>query len=163
MTDEVGGLVRGGFYQMFQAGAIVWSPPTGAHISTGGIRVVWGAGGYETGQLGYPTTDEIGPLANGGVHQLFENGEIIWSPTYGAYSCTGGIGRTWAALGYEAGPLGYPVGNEHAVAGGAIVQDFQGGLPGLRQPGPWPRFTSRPAAGIGPDGNFLLTPSLGGP
>lgn len=54
-TSDVGWpLNNGGKYQLFQGGAIVWSPATGAHESTGPIRAAWQSTGFENGRLGYP-------------------------------------------------------------------------------------------------------------
>ena len=125
-TDEVGGLVNGGVYQLYQRGAIIWSPASGAHYSVGAIRQEWAATGYERGGLGYPTSDEVGGLINGGVYQLYQRGAIIWSPASGAHYSVGGIRQAWAGTGYERGRLGYPTSGEYA-SGNGVAQDYQGG------------------------------------
>lgn len=127
-TDEVCGLVRGGCYQMFEGGGILWSPTAGAHVSKGAIRTKWGQTGYESGFLGYPTTDEICGLVNGGCYQMYEGGAILWSSASGAHWNKGAIRSNWAATGYERGVLGYPTSDE--VCGqlrGGCYQVFQGG------------------------------------
>ncbi|WP_175558561.1 LGFP repeat-containing protein, partial [Arthrobacter sp. ok362] len=48
------GLVKGGCYQRFQAGAIHYAPGVGAFATWGGIRTAWKAVGTEKGKLGYP-------------------------------------------------------------------------------------------------------------
>ncbi|WP_427018447.1 zinc-dependent metalloprotease family protein [Pseudarthrobacter sp. P1] len=127
-TDEVGGLRSGGVYQMFEGGAIIWTPATGPHISTGANRQTWGRFGFENGQLGYPTTDEIAGLANGGVYQLYQGGAIYWSPASGSHAVTGGIGATWKVQGSQNGQLRYPTSDEAAgLVRGGYVQSFQGG------------------------------------
>lgn len=126
-TDEVGGLKDGGVYQMYQGGAIFWSPATGAHISVGGIRAMWAATGYENGRLGYPTSNEIGGLKNGGVYQNYQRGAIIWSPATGAHVSIGGIRNAWLATGGVNGRLGYPTSNEYSAGTGVTVQTYQGG------------------------------------
>jgi Polysaccharide deacetylase/LGFP repeat len=125
-TNEVPGLVNGGVYQMYQRGAIIWSPASGAHYSVGAIRQAWAGTGYERGGLGYPTTNEVGGLVRGGVYQMYQRGAIIWSPASGAHYSIGAIRQAWAATGYERGRLGYPVTNEFA-SGGGVAQDYQGG------------------------------------
>ncbi|MGO4186986.1 polysaccharide deacetylase family protein [Pseudarthrobacter sp. TAF60_1] len=125
-TDEVGGLVNGGVYQLYQGGAINWSPASGAHYSLGAIRQTWAATNFERGRLGYPTTDEIGGLINGGVYQLYQGGAINWSPASGAHYSLGAIRQAWATTGYERGRLGYPVTDEFA-SGNGVAQDYQGG------------------------------------
>ena len=128
VTDEVGGLKNGGVYQNYQGGAIMWSPKTGAHISTGGIRSVWAASGYENGILGYPTGNEVGGLRDGGVYQMYEGGAILWSPATGGFISMGGIRSLWASTGFESGRLGYPTSNEYVTGpGGQVAQNYQGG------------------------------------
>ena len=180
-TDEIGGLISGGAYQMYQRGAIVWSPAAGAHTSLGAIRAAWGAAGYESGTLGYPVASEVGGLRNGGAnqdfqkgsivwsaatgarvstgairstwiwsglqngrlgypvtneikglrdggaYQMYETGAIVWSPAGGAHVSMGAIRNAWAGTGFENGSLGYPTSSEYAGANGSVVQNFQGG------------------------------------
>ena len=129
VTDEVGGLRDGGVYQNYQGGAIIWSPATGAHISVGAIRSLWAATGFENGGLGYPVTDEVGGLRDGGVYQNYQGGAIIWSPATGAHISVGGIRSIWASTGFESGRLGYPTSNEYATGNdGSVAQNYQGGV-----------------------------------
>ncbi|MDT0168094.1 Ig-like domain-containing protein [Pseudarthrobacter sp. BRE9] len=128
-TDEVGGLRDGGVYQNYQGGAIIWSPVTGAHISVGAIRGLWAATGFENGRLGYPTTDEVGGLRDGGVYQNYQGGAIIWSPVTGAHISVGAIRSIWASTGFESGRLGYPTSDEYATGNdGSVAQNYQGGV-----------------------------------
>jgi endonuclease/exonuclease/phosphatase family metal-dependent hydrolase len=127
-SDEIGGLRNGGVYQNYQGGVIVWSPATGAHISLGGIRSVWASTGFQNGRLGYPTSNEVGGLRNGGVYQMYERGAIIWSPATGGFISVGGIRALWASTGFENGRLGYPTSNEYVTGpGGQVAQNYQGG------------------------------------
>jgi uncharacterized protein with LGFP repeats len=127
-TDEAGGLKGGGVYQLYQGGAIVWSPATGAHASLGGIRAEWSHLGYENGTMGYPTGEETGGLWNGGVYQMYQGGAIVWSPATGAHESTGAIRTRYAQLGYETGVLGYPTSDETGgLKGGGVHQLYQGG------------------------------------
>ncbi|MBT1000997.1 hypothetical protein KIH31_00135 [Paenarthrobacter sp. DKR-5] len=125
-SDEIGGLANGGVYQTYQGGAIYWTPATGAHMSTGGIRTEWGRLGYEHGKMGYPTSDENSGLIDGGVYQTYQGGAIYWAPATGAHMSTGGIRTAWGRLGYENGRLGYPTSDEYAISGG-VRQTYQGG------------------------------------
>lgn len=128
-TDEVYGLKDGGVYQNYEHGAILWSPNTGAHLSVGGIRSVWAASGFENGPLGYPTTDEVYGLKDGGVYQNYEHGAILWSPNTGGFISMGGIRSLWASTGYESGRLGYPTSNEYSTgSNGQVAQNYQGGI-----------------------------------
>jgi uncharacterized protein with LGFP repeats len=125
-SDEVVGLVNGGVYQNYQRGTIMWSPASGAHYTLGAVRQEWAATGFEGGLLGYPTSDEVVGLVNGGVYQNYQRGTIMWSPATGAHSTVGAIRQTWAATGFESGRLGYPLTNEY-VSGAGVAQDYQGG------------------------------------
>jgi hypothetical protein len=125
-SEEIGGLVNGGVYQTFQGGVAYWSPASGAHITTGGIRAAWGRFGYEHGKMGYPTSEENYNLRDGGVYQTYQGGAIYWSPASGAHISTGGIRTAWGRLGYENGRLGYPTSDEYAISGG-VRQTYQGG------------------------------------
>ena len=127
-TDEICGLRADGCYQLFQRGAIYWSPHTGAHVVLGAIAATWGRQGWEGGFLGYPTTDEICGLRNNGCYQLFQGGAVYWSSGTGAHIVFGAIAGTWGRHGWEAGFLGYPTTGEIALArGGGRYQAFQGG------------------------------------
>ncbi|RLP08620.1 hypothetical protein D7U36_09270 [Propionibacterium australiense] len=125
-TDEICGIKDGGCYQKFQGGAILWSNATGAHISIGAIRTKWAEYRYENGTLGYPTTDEICTIKDGGCYQKYQGGAILWTPTTGAHISIGAIRSAWAATGYENGQLGYPTSDELATESG-VYQRFQGG------------------------------------
>jgi uncharacterized protein with LGFP repeats len=122
VTDEVA--LRGGAFNHFQGGSIYWSPSTGANAVRGAIRDKWAATGWETGYLGYPNTDEV--ALPGGAFNHFSGGSVYWSPTTGAHVVRGAIRDRWAALGWEAGSLGYPTSDEYDVKGGKR-SDFQRG------------------------------------
>ncbi|TDL41783.1 hypothetical protein E2R57_00420 [Arthrobacter nitrophenolicus] len=129
VTDEIGGLKDGGVFQNYERGAIIYSPATGAHLSIGAIRDRWAATGFENGRLGYPVTDDIGGLKNGGVFQNYQGGAIIWSAATGAQISVGAIRTIWASTGYESGRLGYPTSGEYATGNdGSVAQDYQGGV-----------------------------------
>lgn len=128
LTDEVGGLQGGGLYQMYEGGAIMYSPTTGARISVGAIRGRWAAAGYENGFLGYPTSDEIPGLKNGGVWQAYQGGAIFYSPTTGTHPMTGAINAIWRIQGAENGALGYPTSGENGgLKNGGVWQGFEDG------------------------------------
>ncbi|MHA7209186.1 peroxidase family protein [Arthrobacter sp. MDT1-65] len=122
------GLAAGGCYRNYPGGSIHWSPATGAHVTRAAIGATWAGQGWENGSLGYPTSNEVGGLKNGGVYQTFQGGSIHWSPATGARITKGGIGAAWAAQGWENGGLGYPTGNEvGGLKNGGAYQTFQGG------------------------------------
>ncbi|HEY5952027.1 MAG TPA: hypothetical protein VIV40_41305, partial [Kofleriaceae bacterium] len=62
--------------------------------------------------LGAALTDETTTPDGSGKYNVFQNGSIYWSPSTGAFEVHGAIRDKWAELGWEAGPLGYPVSNE---------------------------------------------------
>ena len=125
-TDEVCGLRNGGCYQNFENGSINWTSTTGAHALHGAIRDEWGRTGWENGPLGYPTTDEICGLRNGGCYQTYQDGSIHWTSATGAHATHGAIGERWASQNWEQGPLGYPTSDEIATGTGSY-QMFEGG------------------------------------
>ncbi|RKR29776.1 LGFP repeat-containing protein [Arthrobacter oryzae] len=122
------GLVKGGCYQSFQAGAVHYAPGVGAFATWRGIRTAWGKVGYEKGKLGYPTGNEVCGLRNGGCYQSFQGGTIHYAPGVGAFATWGGIRTAWGKVGYEKGKLGYPLSNEICgLRNGGCYQGFQGG------------------------------------
>ncbi|MCV4803044.1 hypothetical protein OFC41_30945, partial [Escherichia coli] len=67
-----------------------------------------GCGGF----LGSVLTGET-PTPDGiGRFNVFEGGSIYWSPSTGAFEVHGAIRDKYAAVGWEAGILGYPLSNE---------------------------------------------------
>lgn len=109
--------------------SIYWHPWTGAHEVYGAIRAHWGALGWELGPLSYPVTGERATPDGRGRYNHFarpDGASIYWSPTTGVHEVYGAIRGRWAQLGWEAGPLGFPVSGEYAVPGGR-QSDFEGG------------------------------------
>ncbi|MCA0145752.1 S8 family serine peptidase [Blastococcus sp. LR1] len=130
VTAERCGLPGGGCYQLFQRGAVYWAAATGAHsVLTGAVATRWGAQGWETGPLGYPTASTVCGLAGGGCKQEFQGGSVYSATATGAARVVYGAVRTrWTALGREAGALGYP--SAETVCGlrnGGCFQKFQRG------------------------------------
>ncbi|MEN8583066.1 choice-of-anchor D domain-containing protein [Burkholderia sp. RS01] len=122
-TTDVGGTADGaGQYSHFSGSggaSIYWSPKTGAHEVHGAIRAKWVALGWEKGPLGYPTTNVGGTADGAGQYSHFSGSggaSIYWSPKTGAHEVHGGIRARWAALGWEKGPLGYPMTDEMGTA-----------------------------------------------
>ncbi|TKJ35620.1 hypothetical protein [Blastococcus sp. CCUG 61487] len=126
-TDEIGGLTRGGSYQVFQGGKIYWSPVAGSRVVSGVIRTGYDARGSENGGLGYPLMDTACGLRDGGCFQWFEGGTIYSSNSTSPQWVFGGIREKWDSLGLENGPLGYPTSDEQDALGGGRMQTFQNG------------------------------------
>lgn len=115
-----------GRFNVFQGGSIYWSSATDAHNVQGLIRDAWKSKNWETGPLGFPTTDETALSKNNGKYNHFQGGSIYWSPNTGAHAVWGAIRDTWAKAGWENSSYGYPTSDEYDYQGGKR-QDFQGG------------------------------------
>ena len=83
-TDETGTPDRLGRFNHFQGGSIYWSEKTGAHEVHGEIRTLWERMGWETGACGYPTSDEMEGELPGSRMNMFQHGQILWTPADGA-------------------------------------------------------------------------------
>lgn len=107
-----------GRFHVFESGSIYWTPQTGAHEVHGIIRDKYRDEGWEAGYLGYPVSDEQKAPDGTGRFSVFEGGSIYWSPDTGARVVRGRIRDKYEELGWEAGPLGYPIADEADVDGG---------------------------------------------
>lgn len=115
-----------GRYVAFAAGHVYWTPGTGAVAIPTALFQAWGELGWERGPLGYPTVPHT--QLPGGLVQAFERGVLYRQDgAEHGYYVHGRIGARWARVGYENGPLGWPVSNEVPLADGAVRQDFQRG------------------------------------
>lgn len=122
------GLVRGGCYQNFQNGLIMWSSATGAYsVKSGLIRNHYGSTGTASGFLGYPTAVEVCKTV--GCFQYFQGGTVFYSAGTGAYSIAKGkIYDGFIRRGSYSGVLGFPKAQQ--VCGqpnGGCYQDFKNG------------------------------------
>jgi uncharacterized protein with LGFP repeats len=87
----------GRFNHFVNDASVYWTPSTGAQPVTGQIRLLWGRLGWETGQLGYPTSGEV--AGHGGRYTTFQGGTVFWTAAGGAVEVHGDIARHWAELG----------------------------------------------------------------
>lgn len=132
VSDEVDS-GHGGKASHFEGGSIFWHATTGAHIVWGEIGQRYAALGGTS--FGYPLTDEeVTPDGRGRFNHFravhvpgAEDASIYWTPETGAHGVWGAIRRKWAELGWERGPLGYPVASEEDAAHGGRVGRFQAG------------------------------------
>ncbi|HEX9229923.1 MAG TPA: endonuclease/exonuclease/phosphatase family protein [Arthrobacter sp.] len=115
-----------GGYQRYEKGYVLWSAATGAYVSTGAIRSEFARRGYETGVLGYPTSDIIAGR-DGATSQTYKNGAIVSHPAFGTRSVYGPIREAWLKAGSVTGALGYPAGDVVTAADGTSSQRFQNG------------------------------------
>ncbi|MEZ0491068.1 CAP domain-containing protein [Kineococcus sp. TBRC 1896] len=117
--------VRGGVAQRFQGGTVYWSAATGAQALGGAVLAGYGATGWETGALGFPTTTSAALPAGSFAH--FQNGSVYAGPA-GTHVVAGAVRDAWAAQGWEGGGLGYPSsGWFGGLVGGGGGQHFTGG------------------------------------
>lgn len=65
--------------------------------------------------LGKPITNERGTPDNRGRYSVFDNGSIYWTADTGAVEVHGVVRDKWRDLGWEAGPLGYPITDEQGT------------------------------------------------
>ncbi len=128
LTDELGTPDGIGRFNHFEGGSIYWTPSTNAHEVHGAIRDKWASLGWERSFLGYPLTDETTTPDGVGRYNHFQGGSVYWTPSTGAHEVHGAIRNKWAALGWERGPMGYPVSDEIVTADGTgRVSFFQNG------------------------------------
>jgi len=120
------GLRDSGCFQLFEGGMIYSATAPGTHTVLGDIWRAWAAQGWESGLLGYPTTNET--CSNGVCTQQFQGGSIVWSAGTGARIARGAIGTYWTTAGGVGGPLGLPAGDPFCgLARGGCYQVFQNG------------------------------------
>lgn len=129
---EVTGLewnsATGIYWVEYEKGFIVGNDKHGYYESIGKIREVWRAKGFESSNLGFPTSN-IETNSNTGIYwQYFEDGAIVGNDKYGYYESSGRIREVWRNQNFESGPLGFPTGNiETTHASGIIYQHYSGG------------------------------------
>lgn len=95
------------------AQARLYPGPAGPRDVRGAIEAAWLQLGGPRSAVGNPVTHER--LLRDGAFSEFERGSIYWSGRTGAREVRGAIRHTWAAEGWERGPLGYPVTHETAT------------------------------------------------
>ncbi|MGY2080220.1 N-acetylmuramoyl-L-alanine amidase [Modestobacter sp. SYSU DS0657] len=113
-------------WQAYQNGRVYWSPRTGARALWGDILNRYLALGGPA-VLGAPVTDHLPTPARDGYYAWFQSGAIYWTPSTGSKWVRGWVGDRWAALGREAGVLGFPTSEEKPAVGG-VFQEFQRGV-----------------------------------
>ncbi len=117
------GLRDGGSAQIFQNGT-VYATADGVFAVYPPVRDVWGGNGYETGWMGYPTSDST--CEDGVCWQKFEHGQIMTSAG-GAWTTSNGIRSYWLSHGGPGGDLGMPSSGWISLRDGGSAQIFQNG------------------------------------
>ena len=119
---------RGGRFQEFHYGMVIWHLDVGAWSMHGAILARYRDLGSE-GNWGFPTMDEAdaasAPNGSRGRYQYVQGGVFLWSPTTRAHLVHGAIHDAFAANGREAA-LGYPTSDETPEPdGNGVHQTFQ--------------------------------------
>lgn len=124
-TDEICGLADDGCVSRFQGGNVYYHPASGTHAAWGAIFKKYESAGWERG-LGYPTSDEICGLRDGGCLQRFQKGHIYFRPEVGTHLIKGMIRNRWGQMGWENSRFGYPRTDEFCgLRDGGCGQHFQ--------------------------------------
>ncbi len=105
---------------LFQGGAVVWSPYTGAHVVSGATELVWASIGWERGWLGYPISD-VRKVGSAAV-TMFQHGSIASSP-YGTFALSRAVTDRYILAGSSAGALGPPT-STTTTSGSSQISSF---------------------------------------
>lgn len=120
--------VGDGAGQNFAGGKIFFSPETGAHVVSGTILEKYEAAGGPTGELGFPTANEVDGDIPGSRVSTFgapDAPAIVWTPENGAIVVRGAMKAAWDKLGGSGGDLGVPLADQ--TGDDTITQNFSGG------------------------------------
>jgi uncharacterized protein with LGFP repeats len=117
-----------GAYVQYQGGKIVTSPDHGTRALLAWVDQHWQAMGGPRGVMGYPASDRITGLRDGGWIQVFANGAVTDSASTTTQVVFGSMWNQWKALGRENSPLGYPTsGIQRGLRDSGWIQTFQRG------------------------------------
>lgn len=113
-----------GRFVTFEHGSIYWTAETGAWEIPKDMLDAWGANGYETGALKYPTgaPEDVA----GGMVQKFQGGLLTRNKDNQHHIVHGAIGAKYQEMGAAASKAGMPTSDEIAVNGG-FFQKFEHG------------------------------------
>ena len=109
----------------FQRGRISWHPETGAWETRGTVAARYERANAEGGVLGYPVGAEL--VVGEGRASRFQRGRISAHPTTGVVLLRQHAAARYAALGAEAGPLGWPIADDRVLAGGGTAAVLERG------------------------------------
>ncbi|UNN05308.1 hypothetical protein [Rhodococcus opacus] len=145
-TNELTNPDGHGKRSVFVNGPIYWSAASGAHPVVNHFFAAWQRNGWETGPLGYPTTDEIVNPDNFGRRQEFQNTAAIYWNVNEAYAVRGAIRDKWNTVNAErpGSLLGYPISDEKVLPDGqGRMNRFERGVLYWH-----PSFGAHPVSGI---------------
>jgi uncharacterized protein with LGFP repeats/GH25 family lysozyme M1 (1,4-beta-N-acetylmuramidase) len=126
ITNEMDGGDGVGRFNGFQAGAIYWSPSSGAYELHGDIWARWAQLDAQRGFLKYPTTNQT-TRDNIGAFNHFQGGSLYWSPGTGTHWVVNGIRAVYLSLDAERSFLGYPTSDETSRDNVGTFNHFQHG------------------------------------
>ncbi|MBB5871872.1 hypothetical protein F4553_005251 [Allocatelliglobosispora scoriae] len=112
--------VPGGYVARYPNNDIYVVPGQRAYEVRGDIRAKYLVLNGPAGPLGMPQSDENPTGYRGGAYNHFVGGSIYWAPHTGPFAVRGRVRDRWAAMGWERSSLGYPVRDQHRMAGSAI-------------------------------------------
>ncbi|WP_082368874.1 GDSL-type esterase/lipase family protein [Arthrobacter sp. ERGS1:01] len=96
LNNETNGYKKGGVYQRYQGGTMIWSSKTGAlTLTPGQIQNRYNALGGPDGILGHPVGEKV--RISSGWSQAFADCRLVWGPTTGAKIVDENTYRVWAA------------------------------------------------------------------
>ena len=116
------------YWVEYEKGVIVGNVMNGFYISKGETRKVWQQHHFESGVLGFPTSDIVVNTSTGFVYQNYQNGAVVGSDATGYYISFGKIRDVWQKQGFEYGELGLPVSTIIKEPTGIFYQNYQGGV-----------------------------------
>lgn len=125
MMDEQDGVV----WREYDNGGVYWSASSGAHPVFGEIFSYWVADGGLHSSLGLPVGDPGSFTQNGGgIAQDFAGGSVhVSNDGVSAAVLSGPIRSEYVRRGFQAGQLGWPIGDAEELSGGGSLQRFQNG------------------------------------
>lgn len=126
MGDEACELSQDGCFQTYENGSIYWSKDTGAAQVGGAIGEAWGVEGWETGWLGFPTSEQ--GQSDAGSWQTFQGGNLYQPKDKDVMAVRGDILARWGEYGFENGELGWPLTGEFCdLRDGGCGTQFENG------------------------------------
>jgi hypothetical protein len=101
---------KGGYFLRYEKGWVYYNPKLyQAFAISGETMKKYQAVNFETGWLGFPTTDSQNTPNRTGTYQHFDGGSIYYSPTTGYHYIAGAFKDYWATKGWEnSTELGFP-------------------------------------------------------
>ena len=129
LSNEYATAARGGVSQRYEGGYITHNPAVPGEFVTphGAVSDKYIALGSSRSPLGLPTSDQFRG-ERGNQVQRYDDGQIT-SHGGGTFETHGSIFKRWAASGGSNGPLGFPVSDEYATAGGGgVASRFERGV-----------------------------------